>query len=234
MDKQQFEKIKQIVRDRLQEISDEKKISITCSSLKKMDFGDKRVRFPSLRKGYKAMYKQILGGLEKSSDNIVFFTEHDVLYAKEHFDFVPKDENTFYYNTNVWFLRVADGHALHYDVKQLSGLCVYRDAAIIHYRERFKLVEQKEKELSEVEFNRFIRHMGHEPFTHGRVRWETTFKVDTWKSEIPNVDIRHGQNATGQRWNKDQYRNQQLLINWTESENYSIPGWDSKDLIAFK
>ena len=76
--------------------------------------------------------------------------------------------------------------------------------------------------------------MGFEPFTHGRAKWKNQFNYEPWMSKYPNVDIKHGANATGQRWKKEQYRNQQLLINWQESENYQIPGWDSKDLIAFR
>jgi hypothetical protein len=235
MNEEQFERLKQIVRDNLRKIAEEKKIGITCSSLKKMNFGDRQVRFPSMKRGYLAMYKQILGALEKSTEDIIFFTEHDVLYHPSHFDFDPPDKDTFYYNQNVWMLRLPDGHALHYDVNQLSGLCVYRETAITHFRERFQLIEEKHKELvksdgDETEFNRFIREMGHEPFTHGRIQWKNQFKCSTWKSEAPNVDIKHGANATGQRWKKEEYRNQSLLINWTESENWQIDGWDSEQL----
>lgn len=233
-DNQLSENIAKPVRDQLLKISQEKKINIVSSSLKKMDFGVKNVRFPSLRRGYLAMYKQILGALENSSDEIVFFTEHDVLYHPSHFDFNPPEKDTFYFNQNVWMLRITDGHALHYDVNQLSGMCVYRETALIHYRERFKLIEEKYNELvkngDETEFNRFIRQMGHEPFTHNRIQWQNQFKYDTWKSESPNVDIKHGANATGQRWKKEEYRNQQLLINWQETENWKIDGWDSQEL----
>jgi len=222
-DNQLTESIAKPVRDNLLKISQEKKIDIVSSSLKKMDFGVKNVRFPSLKRGYLTMFKQILGALENSKADIVFFTEHDVMYHPSHFDFMPPREDTFYYNQNVWFLRVPDGHALHYDVNQLSGCCVYRDTAVTHFRERYKRAEEASKELDEVEFNRFVRNMGFEPFTHGRVEWQNKFKYETWKSEHPNVDIRSGVNPTGMRWRKDQYRNQNLLINWTESEE--IPGW---------
>lgn len=206
------EKIAIPVRDRLLKISQEKKIDIVSSSLKRMDFGVKNVRFPSLKKGYHAMHKQILGALENSKAEIIFFTEHDVLYHPSHFDFEPKDKETFYYNQNVWYLR-DDGHGLHYDVNQLSGLCVWRDTAVIHFREKLKRIEKEG----------FSRHMGFEPFTHNRVQWEKTFKMETWKSEKPNIDIRFGVNSTGMRWKKEEYRNQQLLINWEESDE--IPGW---------
>ena len=211
------------VRDQLQRISDDKKIPIVSSSLKRMDFGVKNVRFPSLKRGYLTMFKQIVGALENSKSDIIFFCEHDVLYHPSHFDFVPQDTNIFYYNQNVWLLRMPDGHGLHYDVNQLSGMCVYKEAALTHFRERYKMAEDASKTMNEEDFNRFVRHMGFEPFTHGRIQWENQFKYDTWMSEGPNIDIKHGANATGQRWRKDQYKNQQLLVNWTESE--FVPEW---------
>lgn len=228
------EKIAKPVRDTLLRISKEKNINIVSSSLKKMDFGVKNVRFPSLKKGYLTMFKQIVGALENSSADMIFFCEHDVLYHPSHFDFTPEDRETFYYNQNVWFLRNTDGHALHYDVNQLSGLCVWKEAALTHFRERYKMAEEASKNMNGTEFNSFVRHMGFEPFTHGRVKWQNQFKQTTWMSEFPNVDIKHGANATGQRWRKDQYRNQQLLINWVESENWQIPGWNPKELIALR
>ena len=97
------------------------------------------------------------------------------------------------------------------------------------------MAEEKYKELvrsgDETEFNRFIRHCGHEPFTHNRVQWQNQFKVETWKSEKPNIDIRFGVNSTGMRWRKDQYINQQLLINWQETDS-EIPGWGDSKILA--
>lgn len=217
------EKVAKPVRDRLLNISESKNIPIVSSSLKKMEFGVKNIRFPSLKKGFLTMFKQILAALQNSKSDIIFFCEHDVLYDPSHFDFTPADENTFYYNQNVWMLRAEDGHCLHFDVNQLSGLCVYRDAAIKHFRERYAMAEEAYNRLNETEFNRFIRNMGFEPFTHNRVIWKNQFPYKTWKSDKPNVDIKHGGNATGQRWNKDQYKNQSLLVNWIEGNE--IPGW---------
>lgn len=213
-DNQLDEKIAKPVRNQLFMISQEKHIPIVSASLKRMDYGVKNIRFPSLKRSFYSMFKQILGALEHSTADVIFFTEHDVLYHPSHFDFVPPDKNTFYYNQNVWLLRMPDGHALHYDVNQLSGLCVYREAAIKHFRERLQRIEKEG----------FSRKMGFEPFTHGRVQWENNFKLGTWKSAYPNIDIKHGANPTGQRWKKEQYRNQQLLINWQETDD-SIEGW---------
>lgn len=227
-DNQLDERIAKPVRDKLHQISQEDHFPLVCASLKKMDFGTKNVRFPSMKRGYVAMFKQILGALENSTSDVIFFCEHDVLYHPSHFDFLPADKETFYYNQNVWYLR-PDGFTLHYDVNQLSGLCVYREVAIIHFKERLQMVEEAFKDLEEGEFNKYVRHMGFEPMTHNRIDWKNKFKFETWKSEFPNIDIRHGDNATGMRWKKEQYRNQQLLINWQESTIDKITGWTGQD-----
>lgn len=215
------EKIAKPVREQILKISLKKKMPIISATLKKMDFGVKNIHFPSLKRGYPAMFKQITSALEHSQSDIIFLCEHDVLYHPSHFKFTPKDRNTFYYNQNVWFLRLADGHALHYDVNQLSGLCGYRDALLTHFRERFERIEKEG----------FSRKMGFEPMTHGRVKWQNVYKLGTWKSKVPNIDIRHKDNLTGQRWKKDQFRNKKLLKGWVERKT-KIPGWGkTKDLI---
>lgn len=224
------EKVAKPVRERLIQVYKDTGIPIVSSSLKSMDLGIKNIHFPSLKRGYLTMFKQILSALENIKTDIVFFCEHDVLYSNSHFDFTPTDKETFYYNENVWFLRLTDGHALHYDVKQLSGLCVYRQAALTHFRERYMLVEEyvnthpQDTDEAAHEFNAFIRNIGFEPMTHGRIPWKSVFPCSAWKSEVPNVDIKHGANLTGQRWKKEQYRNQRLLVNWTESDT-EIPSW---------
>ena len=214
-------KIAEPVREQILKISEEKGLPIVSATLKKMDFGVKNIHFPSLKKGYPAMFKQIIAALEHSKSDIIFFCEHDILYHPSHFDFTPPDKDTFYYNQNVWFLRTSDGHALHYDVNQLSGLCGYREALLTHFRERYEMILKEG----------FSRRMGFEPMTHHRIKWQNVYQLGTWKSEFPNVDIRHPSNVTGQRWKKDQFRNKKLLINWVETDD-EIPGWGkTKELI---
>lgn len=214
-------KIAHTVQNQLARIGKEKGIPILSASLKKMTFGDKNIYFPSLKRGYEAMFKQIMAALEHSTADIIFFCEHDVLYHPSHFDFTPTDPNVFYYNQNVWWLRVTDGHALHYDVNQLSGLCGYREALYTHFKERYERVVKEG----------YSTKMGFEPMTHNRIQWDNMFGLGTWKSDYPNIDIKHGNNLTGQRWKKEEFRNQSLLVNWMETDE-EIPGWGkTKELI---
>jgi len=218
-------KIAHRVQKNLKEIG----LPIVSASLKPMPHFGKNIHV-KLKRGYLTMFKQILAALEASTADIIFFCEHDVWYSPTHFDFIPPDKETFYYNINVWRVRVNDGHALKTkDCKQLSGLCGYRDALLTHFRERCELAEQKYNELvgkdgDETEFNRWIRYVGFEPMTHNRIRWKNQFKCESWESEQPNLDLKHGNNATGERWKKEQYRNQKWTEGWTESEK-NIPGW---------
>ncbi len=167
-----------------------------------------------LERGYLAMFKQILAGLEALDTDVVFFAEHDVVYSLSHFAFRPPRRDTFYYNQHVWKVDADSGRALHYVCNQTSGLCADRQLLIAHYRKRVSHVEQ----------HGFSRRNGFEPGTrkvrHGGF---CDTPVGTWMSEVPNVDIRHGANLTPSRWSRDAFRNQKYTEGWTESDH--VPGW---------
>lgn len=203
------------------------KLPITSVSLKPMSFGD-NIHMP-LKRGYLTMSKQILAGLKQIKSDVVFFTEHDVLYHPSHFDFVPPKKDTYYYNTNVWRLRLNDGLAVRTDnCQQLSGMCAYRELLIKHYTRRVELLEAKLKELEGKEdaeglFNKYVREMGFEPGSHNREARVDDYKAESRESLFPNVDIRHESNLTPSRWSKDQFRNQKYTEGWKET--FDIPGW---------
>lgn len=187
-------------------------LPIVSVSLKPLDFGQNIVL--PLERGYLTMFKQILAGLEKMTTDIVFFCEHDVLYHPSHFDFTPTDRNTFYYNINVWKVRIEDGHSLWVDrCVQTSGLCGFREELIRHYRERIEIVER----------DGFNRNMGFEPATHRRIPWKNEFKCATWMAEAPNVDIRHDTNLTPNRWSQEQFRDKRNCEGWKEASE--VPCW---------
>jgi hypothetical protein len=123
------------VQRQLSAISATMQIPIVCSSLEPMVFGDCGVCYPSLQRGVLTMFKQILGGLERSSADVIFLCEHDVLYHPSHFDFTPARGDVYYYNLNVWKVNVHSGKSIHVDdCKQTSGLCAQRALLLTHYR----------------------------------------------------------------------------------------------------
>lgn len=183
-------------------------------SLKPIDFGD-NIALP-LERGYLTMFKQILAGLKELDSDYVFFVEHDVVYHPSHFLFVPEKDDVYYYNTNVWRVRTSDGHGLYVDdCKQLSGICANRNLLISHYQKRIEMIENN-PDIS-------IRSIGFEPGTHNREDRVDDYKAESWKSEWPNIDLRHGGNLTESRWTKEEFRNQRFTEGWIEKDN--IPGW---------
>ena len=181
-------------------------------SLKPLDFG-RNITLQAER-GPLTMFRQILAGLEASTADVVFLVEHDVLYHPSHFNFIPKHPSIFYYNRNNWKVDSITGRALFFICDQTLGLCAYRSLLLEHYRARVERVKRE---------GHFDRSIGFEPGTHHRPRGIDDHHAESWMSEVPNIDIRHGGNLTRSRWRQDQFRNQKYCQGWEESD--SIRGW---------
>lgn len=198
------------VRERLAAIARDKGLPIVSASLKRLAFG-KNVWFHSHKRGALTMFRQILGALENSTADVVFFCEHDVLYDASHFDFTPPDRSKVYYNLNLWQVRVRDGHAVYWDAKRVSQLCGYRDVLIEHYRKR----------IARVERDGYSMAMGYEPASHNRAERVDDLQSDTWRSAVANLDLKHGQNLSPQKWTLADFRTPPT--GWAEAEQ--VPGW---------
>ena len=196
-------KIAHRVQGVLSKVSKEKKISILSASFKQMTFGDRNVRFPDLKKGYVATLKQIVGALEVSQADIIYFCEHDVLYHPSHFDFVPMKKDIFYYNQNWWRVRTTDGLAVRWDENLTSGLCAYREHLLKFYRERLVELEPG---------------------------GENSNYISTWKSQYPNVVIEHQENLIKNKWGINDFRDKATAKNFMTA--IEIPGWGkTKELV---
>jgi glycosyltransferase involved in cell wall biosynthesis len=184
---------------------------IVSVSHKPVDFGTNIV--VNLQSSVLSMFKQILIGLENSKADIIFLTEHDVLYHPSHFEFTPVKKDLFYYNVNTWKVDAKTGQALFYYTKQVSGLCGYREFMIEHYKKR---VERVEKEG-------FTRRMGFEPGTWKFPRGVDNTESRTYMSKIANIDIRHDNNQTANRFKKELFRNKRSTLGWRLAD--AVPGW---------
>jgi len=188
---------------------------IVSVSLSPIDFGHNIVL--SLKRGYITMFQQILAGIEAVATDIIFLVEHDVLYTKEHFDYVPPTKDMFYYNMNNWQVRVSDGHACYFTCKKVSQLSGYRDIFLKHYRERCRRLETEP----------FTFRMGFEPGSNDR-RAERVDQIRSgkWSSIIPNLDLRHTSNLTTTRWSPEEFRNP-CKVSWKDSHVNLLPGWEN-------
>jgi hypothetical protein len=227
------EKIMAMCQEQLKKVH----LPITSVSLAPIDFGENIV-YPGER-GYLTMAKQILTGLEDMTVDVVFFAEHDVLYHPSHFDFTPLKKGVYYYNTNSWMLRIDDGHGLYYFHRSLSGICAYRETLIKHYKERIKkiealilesgntgMVKSTENDENEVPLKEGIHRLGFEPGTHSRPERIDYLPAENYRSQFPNLDIKHKHNLTKNRWTIDQFRDKSVAKTWKEVENYQIEGWE--------
>ena len=143
----------------------------------------------------------MLGAIENSTANIIFFCEHDVLYPPSHFEFTPPKKDVFYFNTNVWKVDIVTGKAVKVDkMEQISGMCAWKPLALNYVREK----------MAQLEKDGFDRH------------FEPRGTRENWSSKEPLVDIRHDSNFTPNRWSKDKFRNPENTKGWTEGE---CPGW---------
>lgn len=218
------------VQRQLGRVSKETGIPIVSCSLKPMTFGT-NIHLPLVR-GYLTMFKQILAALEASTADIIYFCEHDVLYPKEYFNFTPEKKDTYYYNVNWWRIRLSDGYAVSWEASQVSGLCGYRELLLEHYRKRVAIVEKYG----------YNHSMGFEPGSHNTIesikdRDSSKIPADIyiddicseeWKSELPQVDIKHGHNLSGDKWTLTDFRDKRT------AKNFQIgvcPEW-AKDIVS--
>lgn len=197
-------------------------LPITSVSLKPLtDFG-KNIHFKG-ESGVLTMFKQILTGLEAMTEDIVFFCEHDVLYHLSHFDFIPEKKDVFYYNENSWRIR-NDGFAIYFDHDSTSQLCAYRKLLIKEYKERVRKVEKEG-----------FHHNGYEPGTRSIKRGGfSDSKAKRWRSKYPNLDIRHSNNMTKNRWKQSEFKDKTTCQNWKESVLSEIPGWNNLNGIVIQ
>lgn len=198
-------KIAEACRKQLRQVFDGEIVSV---SLKPLDFGDKRVVIDKSR-GYGTMFEQILAGLEAATGDIVFFTEHDVMYPKEHFDFIPSTEDKFYYDLN-WYKIGRGDLAVHWDAVQVSGLACYRELALKHYASR----------VASFDPSNFDR------------KFEPTVdtEYETWRAPVPHIDIRHQTNTTYNKWKLEHFRDKSTAVNFESTTIANIPGWDIMSL----
>jgi len=175
------EKIVSAVRTRLREVGFP---IVSVSHRPLSDFGKNIV--VDMKPGIVTMFKQILIGLEASKSKVIFLVEHDVLYDPTHFKFIPPEKNVFYYNTNTWVVNAKTKEGMFHNQKQTSGLCAYRDLLVEHYRKRVAMLETDRRTYME--------------FEPGMAKSIDNYKAETWMSEKPNIDIRHGNNLTAGRF----------------------------------
>lgn len=217
-------RIKEPIKSLAQKYILESGLPITSTSLAPIDFGNNIV-VDGIR-SYPTMVKQILTALETSKEDYVFFTEHDVLYPKCHFDFTPPRDDIFYYNKNIWRWMYGNAIAIGYTrLLSLSCLCCSRELAVEHYRMRTRKIEEWGLCNFRSREPRLARIWGYEPGTKKKKRGGLTDDdFETWDSEIPIVDIRHKGTFSSPKCSLSDFTHPPK--EWREIAITDIKGWD--------
>jgi len=200
------ERILQVCRGRISAIC--KDWDIVSVSQYPINFGRNFVL--KLNRSVLSLYKQVVKGLQESNADIIFLCEHDVLYSPEHFDVIPPDENTFYYDHNRWCLEEKDGKAVYYLSDCPSFMCAYRSLLLQHYTNCMEFIEK----------NGWSSKYGYSP-PKGLPKEQRIGKIEHYMSPVPSIDIRCKTSWTGHRMREKDFRTPPQC--W--EEGFEIPKW---------
>ena len=194
---------------------------IITVSQKPIDFGDS-ICLGDIGRSHHSLFRQILVGAKAATTENVALVEHDCMYTPEHFNWIPPDSKRFFYNVNHWFVQWGGKHSGEYSYgrrKVLSNLICNRELLIRALEEKVKMIElgaiirkgqvgacepgvcddrvafvELKEQLLEQEYLKACK----ENPNHKDVGKET-FSAKSFKTVLPNLDIRHGKNFSGGR-----------------------------------
>lgn len=158
------------------------------------------------------LYRQLKAGLEAAQTKYVAMAEHDCLYTAEHFGWRPPKGDTFYYNENVWLVQWGkqshpelNGMYSRYWKQRLalSQLVCSRELMLQSVDAKLEIIDRGHEKA--------MLHIGEPGVTRARTLAESgrpaylkkymqcldKEKYDVFRTERPNLDIRHDKNFTG-------------------------------------
>jgi len=183
---------------------------IVSVSQKPIDFGKNIVM--DLERAVLSIFKQILRGCEESDADIIFLLEHDLLYHPSHFDFMPYDKKTFFYDQHRYSVCDETGKSVFYHTDVPSLLCAYRSLLIKHYSKCVKIVER----------DGWRSKYGYSP-PKGLPKEQRIARRTTYMAEFPSLDIRRKDSWSRKRMDKSQFRSERGRKGWKEVDE--VPGW---------
>lgn len=223
-------KIMRVCQEQIRRGFDGEIVSVSLNA--PLDFGRNFVHEDPLGRSYPAMVRQIIMALENLTTDYVYFLEHDVLYSKSHFDYVPPTDDVFYYNVHNWRWLYPQDYLITYnELTSLSGMSCNRELALAHYRMRWQRID--EFELYEIRSRepKWARKLGYEPGTKPRRRGGITDEDHVkWKSALPNIDIRHGKTFSAPKVLQEHFK--RAPTDWRCAGMDEIPGWDLRELFG--
>ena len=210
------------VQDLLVKAADGK--PIICVSQKPMDFGDVRICVGDIGRSHLSLFAQILRGVEQVKTEYVALAEHDCLYTSEHFNWIPPTRDIFHYNVNHWFVDYNTGVYSYHRRKVLSMMIA--DTALTLQAAKDKVVmitagaQIKKGQPGACEYgvcdnrNQYIEY---QQILKDFGKEIGSYRAAAFRTELPNLDIRHNVNFSGRRKGKDACNE---LTYWGEFKNW--------------
>lgn len=191
---------------------------IISVSQEPISFGDNICVGP-LRRSTLSIDTQLLKGLEEVKTKFTAIAEHDCIYCPEHFNFVPPNEQEFFYNANCWMLQyVRINHPRYNGVfsyftnrcamsQLISGSDALRRAINLRYTilsdERVRKNWPTVARIGEPGTGGTVEEYYTRFFNILSEQWEnfkeyrTTCYSKCFRTVIPTIDIRHENNFSG-------------------------------------
>lgn len=165
--------------------------------------------------------RQIKAGLEQVKTRYIAIAEHDCIYPPEHFNYEPPNEINFFYNDNSWLLQYRN-----YAHPDFNGMFSYfknrraQSQLIAGTDAMRRAIDQKIDILSDPSVREHwpvrvrigepgtdVLHRSRRFFTNPKLQRKWNAVKDyiincnalPFKTLIPTIDIRHGDNFTGGR-----------------------------------
>ena len=201
-------------------------IPIVSVSQEPLEFGE-NVCVGKIGRSWLNLYKQLRAGLLRSRTQYVAIAEHDCVYSEEHFSFRPPvTSDSFYYNDNCWLVQWKgtkpeyEGMYSHWPGRfALSQLICCRWALLRTIEQRLFVLDRDmglermidylgEPGRSRMKLNKLQRlaESGRSVYLRPLLSEFSMFledeKAETFRTKIPNLDIRHSSNFTGPRRGK--------------------------------
>jgi len=232
-------------RDKLIEAAGD--IPIISVSQKPIELGT-NICVGEIGSNWLSLYKQLLIGAEAATTENICTAEHDCMYTHEHFSWTPPKNDVFYYNLNCYLVEWGGNHpelngmySTYWKRRlALSQMICNRELLIKSIKERLVLLDGATRLTREMigigEFGvtneRMVRKAQEAARSGKPIQLQSYIKdylekytSETFKTETPNLDIRHNKNFTGPKRGKNRTFN---LPYWGEFKRIMENGTISK------
>lgn len=197
-------------------------LPIVSVSQKPIPFGE-NICVGEIGRSGLSMDTQTLEGLLRIKTKWVAFAEHDCIYSSEHFAWTPPDDENFFYNDNAWLCQYRnpkypewDGMFSYIKKRRVqSQLVCATDLLLSATQEKIGILGDPAwvkrnggraiGEPGAADPVRTLRLAKYKSLRSVRVslkRYITEHSARDFRTVVPNIDIRHGENFTGPRRGK--------------------------------